>query len=81
MRALKESESSLHDRFVSYLEEKGWPEEYSILQWKEKYLLLDWVAPNLIFWRPTSEDEAATTVWRAEHAKNIIIGNDEWSAE
>lgn len=78
MRALKESESSLHDGFVSYLEEKGWPEEYSILLalLKEKHLLLDLVATNRIFGRP-QKTKQRILYGRAEHAKNIIMGNDE----
>lgn len=38
---IKEKESVLHERFVSYLSAAGWPEEYYILYLQEKCFLLD----------------------------------------
>lgn len=52
LKVLKEREGCLHERFVSYLQERGWPEEYTVQQSKEKYFLLDWIATNVIFGRP-----------------------------
>jgi len=37
---------------VTFLEERGWPHEYTAEELQEKYLLLDWIATNLVFERP-----------------------------
>lgn len=39
-------------RIKAYLEEKGYPKEYTIEEIQEKYLLLDWIACQLCFRRP-----------------------------
>lgn len=43
---------ALHERLSQYLEERGWPKEYTFDEIKEKYILLDWLAVNLLFERP-----------------------------
>ncbi|RWW29236.1 hypothetical protein GW17_00006248 [Ensete ventricosum] len=48
----KRVKGSLQQRFLNYLEQRGWPEEYGIEELGEKYWLLDWLATNLIFRRP-----------------------------
>jgi len=37
---------------VTFLEERGWPHEYTAEELQDQYLLLDWIAPNLVFARP-----------------------------
>ena len=55
MKVIKERESPLQQRFINYLREKGWPEEYTIQQLLEKYHLIDWIAVNLVFGRPVEK--------------------------
>lgn len=52
MRLIKDSESSLHTRFIKYLSDRGQPAEYTIQYLKEKDYLLDWIAVNVLFHRP-----------------------------
>jgi len=37
---------------VTFLEERGWPHEYTAEELQDQYLLLDWIATNLVFERP-----------------------------
>ncbi|CAL9126634.1 unnamed protein product, partial [Musa textilis] len=43
---------TLQERLTRYLEERGWPEEYTVEDLQEKDFLLDWIGCNLIFHRP-----------------------------
>lgn len=49
---LKLQEASPYSKMVTFLEERGWPHEYTAEELQEKYLLLDWIATNLVFERP-----------------------------
>lgn len=49
---LPENKITLYDRFLCYLSEAGWPEEYAPGSLQEKYCLLRWFASNLVPDRP-----------------------------
>ena len=57
MRLIKDRESSLHTRFITYLSSRGHPAEYTIQDLKEKYYLLDWIAVNVLFCRPIKTEQ------------------------
>ena len=52
LKILKDIETSVFERIIDYLKEKGEVKEYDVEEIKEKYLVIDWIACQLCFRRP-----------------------------
>ncbi|KAK9083552.1 hypothetical protein Scep_030023 [Stephania cephalantha] len=52
LKTLREIETNVLERILSYFEKKGEPREYDVEELKEKYLVIDWIACQLCFKRP-----------------------------
>ena len=52
LKVLRDIETTVLERIVTYLSNKGEPKEYDVEELKEKYLVIDWIASQICFRRP-----------------------------
>jgi hypothetical protein len=52
LKVLRDIETTVLERIVTYLTKKEEPREYDMEELKEKYLVIDWIASHKCFRRP-----------------------------